>query len=102
VIDGKINPKIKPGTAIATFDKKGHYPGSGDPHKNSGIFLGPGLFTGPGGIQILDQWPAYPPNAAHPPQPRDMRYYGDPAHDVSNNSHAYYVIILARLGAVNK
>jgi len=96
VIDGKINPNIKPGTAIATFDSNGRYPGQDDPHKNSGIFLGAGVMGGPGSARILDQWPAYASNPAHPPQPRDMRYYADPTHDVSNNSHAYYVIMLAR------
>ena len=45
-VNGKliINPAVKPGTAIAAgWDAKGHYPGSEDPHKNSGVFLGPAL-----------------------------------------------------------
>jgi len=89
-VNGKltINPAVKQGTAIATF-VNGHYPGDEDPHKNSGIFLGPGLFGSAGSIQILDQWPGSPG-----PRPRDMSPNGGfgPG-DRSNHSTAYYVIM---------
>jgi len=87
VVDDK---DIKPGTAIATFDSKGRYPGK-DQDKNSGIYLGRGTN---GSIWILDQWPARPGTAqkAHPPQPRELRPGGS---NVSNNSNAYFVILVA-------
>lgn len=67
-VNGKltINPAVKPGTAIATFVDR-HYPGDGDPRKNSGIFLGPAVLGPAGSIRILDQWPSSPG-----PRPRDM------------------------------
>jgi hypothetical protein len=87
VVDDK---DIKPGTAIATFDDKGHYPGK-DQNKNSAIYLGRGTN---GSIWVLDQWPARPGTTqkAHPPQPRELRPGGT---NVSNNSNAYYVILVA-------
>ena len=93
--DGTINDAVKPGTAIATFDSSGHYrhgPGA----KNSGVFLGPGIYSGKGSIRIIDQWNAHPPNPANPPQSRDVRFYNNAIADVSNNANAYYVIIVPR------
>ena len=87
VVDDK---NIKPGTAIATFDSKGRYPGK-DQDKNSGIYLGRGVN---GSIWILDQWPARAGTGqqAHPPQPRELRPSGS---TVSNSSNAYYEILVA-------
>ena len=93
--DGTLNSDVKPGTAIATFDANGRYP-SGPVAKNSGVFLGPGVSSGRGSIRIMDQWNAHPPHPAEPPQSRDVRFYQDPTRDVSNNSNAYYVIIVPR------
>lgn len=87
VVDDK---DIKPGTAIATFDSNGRYPGKGK-DKNSAIYLGRGAN---GSIWILDQWPARPgtQQQAHPPQPRELL----PGRaNVSNDSNAYYVIFVA-------
>lgn len=81
------NPKVAPGTAIATF-VNGRYPGNNDPHKNSGIYLGPGLTTNSGGFRILDQWPGSPG-----PRPRDIIFRGS-SPDRSNNANDYYVIIV--------
>jgi hypothetical protein len=87
-VNGKwvINPAVKKGTAIATFDSNGKYfPGSD--HKNSGIYLGPGLFSS-SNSRILDQWPGSPG-----PRPRDIWLtggFGD--WDVSNHSNAYFAI----------
>jgi hypothetical protein len=41
---------IRRGTAIATFDKNGHYPVKGNRH--AAIYLS----HSPAGIQVLDQW----------------------------------------------
>ena len=73
-----------PGTAIATFDEGGSYPRQQGVAKNSAIYLGKGMN---GSIWVLDQW-----NPAHPPQPREVRSYGDPAYNVSNNANSYSVI----------
>lgn len=82
---------IKPGTAIATFDSNGRYP-KGDEQKNSGIYLGRGTN---GSIWILDQWPARSGTGQrdHPPQPREL--LTDNRRGASNNSNAYYVILVA-------
>ncbi|MGH9747718.1 MAG: BPSL0067 family protein [Candidatus Acidiferrales bacterium] len=66
------------------------YPGK-DQNKNSGIYLGRGAN---GSIWILDQWPARVGTGqkAHPPQPRELHPGGS---NVSNNSSAYYVILVA-------
>jgi hypothetical protein len=82
---------IKPGTAIATFDNQGRYPGEGQ-NKNSGIYLGRGVN---GSIWILDQWPARPlvGQKVHAPQPREL--LTDGRRGASNNSNAYYVILVA-------
>ena len=93
--DGTLNTAVKPGTAVATFDKNGKYP-SGDVPKNSGTFLGPGVASGKGSIRLMDQWNAHPPNPANPPQSRDVRFNADAGRDVSNNSNAYYVILVPR------
>jgi RHS repeat-associated protein len=83
-----INPAVKAGTAIATF-VDGHYPGDGDLHKNSGVFLGPALIGPAGSIRILDQWPGSPG-----PRPRDVSPTGGSGSwDRSNHSTAYYVIM---------
>ena len=88
-----VGNNIPPGTAIASgWNSKKRYPQSEDPHKNSGILLGPAVLGPPGSIRILDQFPS-PPN---PAQPRDVRYYADPKYDVSNNANAYYVILVPR------
>ena len=86
VVDDK---DIKPGTAIATFDSKGHYP-KGDVPKNSGIYLGRGAN---GSIWILDQWPARPAvgQRVNPPQQRQLLPNQPYA---SNNANAYYVILV--------
>jgi hypothetical protein len=85
VVDDK---DIKPGTAIATFDK-GRYPQT-DVNKNSGIYLGRGAN---GSVWILDQWPARNSGQkVHPPQPRELLR---DSRNVSNDSHAYYVIYAA-------
>jgi hypothetical protein len=84
--DGTLNSAVKPGTAIATFDSNGRYPGPNVKDKNSATFLGPGVYSGNGGIRVMDQWKAHPPNSAHAPQSRD----------VSNNSNSYFVIIVPR------
>ncbi|HEV3316153.1 MAG TPA: BPSL0067 family protein [Candidatus Angelobacter sp.] len=84
------NPDIKPGTAIATFDKNGRYP-QGEVPKNSGIYLSQGTN---GSIWILDQWPAHGKNPANPPHPREVLF--DNRRDTSNNSNAYSVIYVAR------
>jgi hypothetical protein len=87
------NSDIKPGTAIATFDSKGRYPGPNVSDKNSGIYLGKGTN---GSIWILDQWPARPSRntPAHPPQPREV--FNDNRRGASNNANAYYEIYVAR------
>ncbi|KAA6461894.1 hypothetical protein DYQ86_09610 [Acidobacteria bacterium AB60] len=77
------------GTAIATFNRKGRYPGGED--KNSGIYLGPGPV--PGSIIILDQWPANPKRTSHPgalpPGPRPLYLNNGGASDSASH---YYVI----------
>jgi len=87
-VNGKwvVNPAVKKGTAIATFGSDGHYP-AGD-HKNSGIYLGSGVYHGPDSSRILDQWPGSPG-----PRPRDILFNGGGGDwDVSNRSNAYYTI----------
>lgn len=93
--NGTLNPDVKPGTAVATFDANGNYP-RGNVAKNSGVVLGPGVASGKGSIRLMDQWKAHPPNPANPPQSRDVRFYSDPTANVSNNSNAYYVILVPR------
>jgi len=89
-VDGKltINPAVKPGTAVATF-VDGHYPGDADPHKNSGIFLGPGNWGPVGSMQLVDQWPGSPGPRSRPVFPNG----GFGPEDRSNHSTAYYVIM---------
>jgi RHS repeat-associated protein len=87
--DSKTVNSIEAGTAIATFDSNGRYPTG--PQKNSGIYLGSGVN---GSIWILDQWPERRGRAAHPPQPREVLF--DPGRSISDNSGAYYVILVAR------
>jgi hypothetical protein len=90
--DGTINSAVKPGTAIATFDSNGRYPTS-DP-RNSATFLSPGVYSGGGSIRVTDQWNAHGQNPAENPQSRDVRFYSDTTRNISNNSNAYYVIIV--------
>jgi len=60
-----------------------------DPHRNSGIFLGPADYGPEGSIQILDQWPDSPGPRSRPMSPNGG--YGP--WDRSNHSTAYYVIM---------
>jgi hypothetical protein len=46
------NPKIKPGTAIAVFDKDGRYGNHTDGTSHAAIFLGQDA----GGIHVIDQF----------------------------------------------
>jgi RHS repeat-associated protein len=91
VVDDK---DIKPGTAIATFNttgkNKGHYP-KGDVPKNSGIYLGPGVN---GSVWILDQWPARPQIGQKGNSPRERELLPNAPY-ASNNSNAYFVIMVA-------
>lgn len=93
--DGTINSAVQPGTAIATFDANGRYP-RGKVPKNSATFLGPGIAAGRGSISVMDQWNAHGQSPAELPQSRDVRYYADSSKNVSNNSNAYYVIVVPR------
>jgi hypothetical protein len=87
------NSSIPVGTAIATFDSNGHYPGNSAKDKNSGIYMGQGKN---GSILILDQWPGHPQTGtpAHPAEIRPVRF--DDGRTLSNSAEAYHVIIVPR------
>jgi RHS repeat-associated protein len=68
------------GTAIATFDDNGRYPGSATTAKNSGIYIG----QRDGRVFIIDQWPG------HNARARTI----DPGGSPSNDSNAYSVVLV--------
>jgi hypothetical protein len=71
---------IAEGTAIATFDPKGHYENvSGKSH--AAIYVSQDA----NGIQVYDQW------RAHPVAMRTIRF-NNPGHGGSNDGDAFYVI----------
>lgn len=76
-----VDKDTKPGTAIATFNYKGHYPSKSG--WNSAIYLGKGTN---GSIWVLDQWPG------HPPEPREIPVKNNAL--PANNSGAYSVILV--------
>src|SRR5882724_2041229 len=63
-LNGKQNPALQPGTAIATFNPDGGYPANGVLSSNSiahtAIFLGYGTINGQFGMYILDQYTTKP------------------------------------------
>ncbi len=84
--------QIQRGTAIATFDKSGHYPPNNDPlghHAAIYISHDPKAQT----INVLDQW------KGSPPKPRTISFWGDITkskggrpYKRSNDSNTFYVI----------
>jgi len=95
VVDGAVDPSIRKGTAVATFDSNGrYYPNSSE--KNSGTFMGGST---KGSFWLLDQWPARTDSSGNviredrPPGERPISPTGPWP---SDNSNAYYVIIVPR------
>jgi len=93
-----INPAVKPGTAVATFNNvSGTYPTDND--QNSGTFRGAGN-RGPGSVLIEDQWPKHPPDPStgypgtegRPPQSWNFRY--DDGSTKANSAYSYHVILV--------
>lgn len=79
-VKGATPGKILRGTAIATFDASGKYPGD-DLGKHAAIYLGQTAV----GIQVLDQW-----NGQGEVLPRTIRF-NNPGKR-SNDGDAFYVI----------
>jgi len=79
------NTAIKPGTAIATFDSKGHYQG------HAAIYLGEDEY----GIQVIDQWnnrdAAGYIMSLQKPHSRTI-YYGRPKSNFINQGEKYHVV----------
>lgn len=71
------NSSILPGTAIATFNDKGHYSG------HAAIYEG----QTKEGINVIDQWITPPPKPIH----HRMLKFG--AHGNSNNGDNFYVVL---------
>ena len=76
------NPDLKPGTAIAVFDKDGKYGNHTDGSSHAAIYLGPSKQF-PGGIRVYDQW------SGQPAHERDIRPNGS---SPVNSASAYSVI----------
>ena len=76
------NQNLRPGTAIACFDRNGRYGNHTDGSSHAAIYLGPSTVY-PGGIRVYDQWNGQP---AHE---RDIRPAGGSA---VNSARSYSVI----------
>lgn len=94
IVNAEVNPNVKDGTAVATFDSQGNYfPKSAE--KNSGIYIK--RPDTKGSFWLLDQWPQRTDSngnairEAMPPHPRSISPNGAYPCD---NSSAYYVIIV--------
>ena len=76
------NPALKPGTAIAVFDKNGRYGNHTDGSSHAAIYLGPSSVY-PGGIRVYDQWSGQPAHI------RDIRPNGS---SPVNSASSYSII----------
>lgn len=76
-LNGQQNPALQPGTAIATFNPNGSYPGAtgelsdGVTIAHTAIFLGYATRNGQFGMYVLDQYTAHPGVTA---QPAEIRF----------------------------
>ena len=89
--NGEVDPSIRKGTAVATFDENKLYPTSGA--RNSGLFEGGST---KGSFWLMDQWPEErgpQGNVIQQAKPEGLRPIGPNGSNVSNQSGAYFVII---------
>ena len=93
--DGTVNKNLQKGTAVGTFDSNGKYfPNSKE--KNSGIFMGSKANET---FRLVDQWPTVRDsrgNVRREAVPPHERTVGPNGANPSDNSYAYYVIIVKR------
>ena len=90
--NGQVDPSIPKNTAVATFDENGHYPTNGN--RNSGLFEGGST---KGSFWLLDQWPEQRDphnNVIQEAKPEGLRPIGPNGANISNQSGAYFVIIV--------
>ena len=88
-ITGYGDPPLQPGTAIATMDENGRYPGPGVKHKHACIFMGYGVDEyGRKGMYVYDQYKGKPPGK------RFIEFNNSKG--VSNNAYKYSVVITSK------